>query len=1573
MGRGSSSSSSAALSSMGLSLSLSPPRQLSLASLERLAQHELFDFGVPHPAVADRLVELQTLLRRGAVESDLPELLDELVHELEDEIHAAGASELYLLAALQHFRQQMQMLLDLDQDALLAQRGAALGSLFAAKPKPTPTPKSAAAPSALNAINAARREHRQNAVDDDAACGVCLQKDSLEHDPIVLCELCGVAVHQSCYRLDDIPDDDWYCHPCARYLRARDVENNVTPTYELPCAACAQKGGAFIATVDGKWVHMACSMFLPELFVQSSQDGEVIGGLDQLKARRQLRCCFCKTKDKGACAQCVVGKCTTSYHVLCALQHGLKFVFMEDKDQFGSGCTRHQRQFLGKADAASTDDDAMAPPSTPQKPRKHKRLVKGASTPSKGKRRPSKPADSSDGSSAASSDEDDDEDDDEEEEDGVLLDQESDDDCVMVGAADDSDGVVFRIASTPPRPTKRAKPRSPATASGPSSSSSTRQSPGKTKPKARTQQQLSITSFGQPKQLSHPPRPPAATTSSPASKPLKPLQPLASSSSAASLLSPPPPPPRAPSASSPASLPAPPAAPAGAVATMEIVKMPAQVLLPVVSAASKDPTTFEDVLIVIPTAPLGISVRLETRAPQGSAMLVQARDTSNPMMNDAFRHGLLRDGDEMFAINDISLRNRPVAWLRDLLGVLPPPFRCWIRTSARRSLPATLLPTPLPTPTKPPTSKPPTPVAAPAPSPKASQRPPLAPSSSSAAAPTTAKQSSEGTSRGPDASATKPPSRSPMDEALSTDWPWFYLRSDGKLAMSLTWKSLDAGFFVAKWNPATWNRLFGNVETLLGFRLRRDHPAFHETNALIEMPRRETALAPYLLEHRASVKNKRRGVGPNASVFVGVNVEAATRSEEEWDAMPRLDVGTTVDVAKRTWPGINKLGGAGRIKKVHEVASTDGKRTRFLYDVAYILGGSEKKIERKWITVVDIDDEAKKNAVESTAADGPADSASATDEEDDGESKPLRLRLGFRLGRRADHKDTELPAPEKDTAGALHRRVHLQVTVHSKSVHLERKPIAPSSASSPEQSSQSDPPSAKVLLWHQHFPAKQSPQDAALSDALSGELLYCEPRDSGDDAADAIDSDDEENEIKTQLRDAQQAFARVMARNEELLAALQLTVSREYGTKAYRAREMTEIQARHYEQLYRDMAAARKRFDESDDDEDDDVEDGEHDDGEHQRQSTPSVSAEAPSSKTTRRRRRKRSDSGSSSSNDEDESCGGLFVNRIKQEGDEVCALCELTGGDFAATSCGRVVHPQCAMYTPETFFKDGVAHGLDQIPAAERGALSCAICGGKRGLSKIQCANQRCLVAYHVACAFVNGLLTRDPYYQAWCPKHLKTSGMASEVEWPRHLRPQGGSRPETVDGHDDEVDSADGEDEDSQEETESPVVKPRGSQRRDSTASNRKRKRRDAEPSTKKERVAPMKTKENVNRRLDIEDVTADDDEEDAAASGAVFAVGDTVLVQPREWRGSNKPGGVARVVQVHELTAPSSDGVVGEPTRVVSYDVAYVLTNGKEKNVEARQLLAGDLAYDIGCMQYCLDVTPFAMPNSGIDYHL
>ncbi|RHZ29354.1 hypothetical protein DYB31_012935, partial [Aphanomyces astaci] len=72
--------------------------------------------------------------------------------------------------------------------------------------------------------------------------------------------------------------------------------------------------------------------------------------------------------------------------------------------------------------------------------------------------------------------------------------------------------------------------------------------------------------------------------------------------------------------------------------------------------------------------------------------------------------------------------------------------------------------------------------------------------------------------------------------------------------------------------------------------------------------------------------------------------------------LPPLDEGDMVQVAARTWPGINKLGGTGRIKAKHVV---DGQ---MMYDIAYILGGAEKGVERQYITPVSEDNPVNMNA-----------------------------------------------------------------------------------------------------------------------------------------------------------------------------------------------------------------------------------------------------------------------------------------------------------------------------------------------------------------------------------------------------------------------------------------------------------------------------------------------------------------------------------------------------------------------------------------------------------------------------------
>lgn len=61
-----------------------------------------------------------------------------------------------------------------------------------------------------------------------------------------------------------------------------------------------------------------------------------------------------------------------------------------------------------------------------------------------------------------------------------------------------------------------------------------------------------------------------------------------------------------------------------------------------------------------------------------------------------------------------------------------------------------------------------------------------------------------------------------------------------------------------------------------------------------------------------------------------------------------LKIGDTVMVVARTWANMNKLGGAGRISKIHV------ENSKKLYDIRYLLGGSEKKVEEQYVEGADL-------------------------------------------------------------------------------------------------------------------------------------------------------------------------------------------------------------------------------------------------------------------------------------------------------------------------------------------------------------------------------------------------------------------------------------------------------------------------------------------------------------------------------------------------------------------------------------------------------------------------------------------
>ena len=175
------------------------------------------------------------------------------------------------------------------------------------------------------------------AVDQTELCSVCMMEDDLD-DPLICCDGCDVWTHKCCYGLLVLPDADepWYCDSCADRQRAT----------KRTCSVCPNtQDKAYKKTSDGQWIHVSCAYWIPTLsFGDELTRTPVLGRVEP--ERRKLICSICSKR--GACVQCSYGRCTTAYHVPCAMRAGLRFEIRQltasDSQTFAfqhSLCFRH--------------------------------------------------------------------------------------------------------------------------------------------------------------------------------------------------------------------------------------------------------------------------------------------------------------------------------------------------------------------------------------------------------------------------------------------------------------------------------------------------------------------------------------------------------------------------------------------------------------------------------------------------------------------------------------------------------------------------------------------------------------------------------------------------------------------------------------------------------------------------------------------------------------------------------------------------------------------------------------------------------------------------------------------------------------------------------------------------------------------------------------------------------------------------------------------------------------------------------------------------------------------------------
>ena len=198
----------------------------------------------------------------------------------------------------------------------------------------------------------------------DECCGVCFDGDSYEDNPILFCEKCDVAVHQTCYGIKKIPEGDWFCKACTALKR----DNRVINPRPKQCCLCTVPGGALKRTSDSRWAHLFCSQWIPELFIADVDAMEPIENVAGVhKDRLKMTCAVCKTAD-GACVQCAYGVCSVPFHPMCALRDGVR---MEVRSTEGSSdcayncfCEKHVKE-MEKRERRAARAAAGGGPDTP--------------------------------------------------------------------------------------------------------------------------------------------------------------------------------------------------------------------------------------------------------------------------------------------------------------------------------------------------------------------------------------------------------------------------------------------------------------------------------------------------------------------------------------------------------------------------------------------------------------------------------------------------------------------------------------------------------------------------------------------------------------------------------------------------------------------------------------------------------------------------------------------------------------------------------------------------------------------------------------------------------------------------------------------------------------------------------------------------------------------------------------------------------------------------------------------------------------------------------------------------------
>ncbi|KAL8140260.1 hypothetical protein V2J09_006281 [Rumex salicifolius] len=168
-------------------------------------------------------------------------------------------------------------------------------------------------------LNLEHNQQEEGAIpeeDDGIVCAVCGSTDGDPSDPIVLCDGCELMVHASCYGnplIQGVPEGDWFCARCLSSCHNSEC-----------CRLCPVAGGAMKPTKDGRWAHLVCALYVPEVFFKDPVGRDGIDCSELPVDGYKEACYVCSAPASDGCAiQCSEPNCKLAFHVTCGLTQGL--------------------------------------------------------------------------------------------------------------------------------------------------------------------------------------------------------------------------------------------------------------------------------------------------------------------------------------------------------------------------------------------------------------------------------------------------------------------------------------------------------------------------------------------------------------------------------------------------------------------------------------------------------------------------------------------------------------------------------------------------------------------------------------------------------------------------------------------------------------------------------------------------------------------------------------------------------------------------------------------------------------------------------------------------------------------------------------------------------------------------------------------------------------------------------------------------------------------------------------------------------------------------------------------------